>query len=222
MNASIVGTQLAGEAVVLHAERGWFWPRERLLAIADLHLGKGDAFRRFGVPLPRGGTELDLRRLDRLIDAFAPSVLLVLGDLVHGAVHPTAHWLSQWREWRRRHAALDVRMVRGNHDRTLSASTLEVADEGSQLARPPFLFTHDATRDADAGLHALGGHLHPVVVLRELGFSSRLPIFHFGATHSILPAFSAFTGGVEIGGERGDRRFACVGDRLIALPAYAN
>ena len=217
MSAPTVHTTLAGEDVVLHVERGLFWPRERLLAIADLHLGKGDAFRRSGVALPRGGTELDLQRLDVLIGAFSPATLLVLGDLVHGVVPKDAHWIAQWNAWRDRHADLDVRVVRGNHDRALPAQRLRVADDGACRIQPPFLFTHESERVATPSLHSVGGHVHPIVVLRELGFSARLPAFHLGTHRSVLPAFSTFTGGIEARAAAGERLFACGGDRILSL-----
>lgn len=219
MSGAIVATSLAGEPVLLHAERGLYWPREGLLAIADLHLGKGDAFRRHGIALPPGGTALDLQRLDVLIDAFAPASLLVLGDLVHGAVHESADWIERWLAWRARHAGLEVGLVRGNHDRALAPERLRVVDYGACLVRAPFLFTHEAARVATASLHSIGGHMHPVAVLRELGFSTRLPAFHLGTLRSVLPAFSTFTGGIEVRAQGGDRLVACAGDRLLMLPA---
>ncbi|HET8584747.1 MAG TPA: DEAD/DEAH box helicase, partial [Casimicrobiaceae bacterium] len=63
-----LSTSIAGERVVLHAARALAWPREKTLFVADVHLGKGAAFRAGGIPLPRGTTATDLRRLDALID----------------------------------------------------------------------------------------------------------------------------------------------------------
>ena len=57
---------LAGEPVVLHADRALYWPRGGSLLIADLHLGKGDAFRRAGVAVPSGGTRDDLARAQQI------------------------------------------------------------------------------------------------------------------------------------------------------------
>jgi uncharacterized protein len=214
---------LAGEEVRLYADRALYWPRRRLLAIADLHLGKGDAFRRHGIALPRGGTALDLQRIDRLLEASGAATLLVLGDLLHAAVRSGAPWLRHWHAWRETHPGLDLRVVTGNHDRALRRAELGIADDGERCAAAPFLFTHDAQAESarDGTLHALGGHLHPVVRLEDTGLRARLPVFWLGARCSVLPAFTAFSGGFEVRTRAGDRLYACAGDRIVALPAAA-
>ena len=60
-------TELGGESVLLLGARALYRPASQALLIADLHLGKGDAFRRAGIGLPRGGTLHDLERLDALL-----------------------------------------------------------------------------------------------------------------------------------------------------------
>jgi uncharacterized protein len=218
---STVQATLAGEIVQLHAQRALFWPRHRLLAIADLHLGKGQAFRRGGVALPVGGTALDLGRIDSLIDAFEPVTLLVLGDLLHGAVESDATWLAQWVAWRGRRADVRVQVIAGNHDRALRAQQLRVENVGARLVLAPFLFTHDAAPADDAALHTIGGHMHPILRVKGTGVSSRLPAFWFGARHSVLPAFTAFSGGSEVVAQPGDRLWVCAGDAVVAMPARA-
>jgi uncharacterized protein len=70
---------------------------------------------------------------------------------------------------------------------------------------------------ADPVAYAWGGHRHPVVALP--GVRGRLPVFAVGADVGVLPAFSAFTGGVDVAGDRAARLFACAGDAIIALPS---
>ena len=216
-------TELAGETVALYAARALHWPRAGLLAIADLHLGKGDAFRRAGVALPRGGTALDLARLDALLSATGARTLVVLGDLLHGAVRADAAWLCGWFDWRTRHAALEVRVVPGNHDRALRTIDLGVRVEGERCVMAPFAFVHDVEPPAAGpdGLHALGGHLHPVARLEDAGLQARLPVFWLGRQASVLPAFTAFSGGLDVRTRPGDRLYACAGDRVVPLPAAA-
>lgn len=102
-----LAVQLGPAALVLLADRAVFWPAQSLLLIADLHLGKGDVFRRHGIAVPRGGTSQDLARLDRLLAMTVARRLLLLGDVVHGPIN-TAHWQEQWLAWRKRHAGLSV------------------------------------------------------------------------------------------------------------------
>ena len=52
--------QVAGESLLLLPEKAIYWPRERMLIIADIHFGKAAAFRSLGVPVPRGTTSENL------------------------------------------------------------------------------------------------------------------------------------------------------------------
>ena len=51
-----------------------YWPEERLLIVADLHLEKGSAFAKRGVLLPPYDTASTLGRLARLVEHYAPRV----------------------------------------------------------------------------------------------------------------------------------------------------
>ena len=210
---------LAGEPVLLHAERALFWPRLRTLVIADLHLGKADHFRRAGIALPVGGTSHDLERLDALIELTGAERLLVLGDLLHGEV-PEAPWLARWYAFRNRWATLAVEVVAGNHDRALRrhperAASMGLALRASFLHEPPFLFVH-AAEDAPPGRdgYVLAGHLHPVLRLPGL---PRLPVFRF-ADVGTLPAFTTFAGGMPFEPAPEERVYVCAPGALVELP----
>lgn len=211
---------LGGEAVELHGERALYWPARRRLLIADLHLGKADAFRRAGIALPAGGSAHDLARIGALLEATGAREFWVLGDLLHGALTDT-HWRGQWDAWRARHAAVEVAILTGNHDRALAAAGLDVVLLGDAVDDGPFALRHapddaPATRDGTPALHTLCGHLHPVV--RMPGLGRRLPAFWLRPGITVLPAFSAFTGGVPIDPAAGETLVACAGGEAILLP----
>ena len=71
-----ITVDVAGERLVLLPQKAVYWPRERMLAIADIHFGKAAAFRSFGIPVPRGTTTENLDALDALIDATGAPVLI--------------------------------------------------------------------------------------------------------------------------------------------------
>lgn len=209
-------TTLAGETVVLLPDRALYWPARRQLLIADLHLGKADTFRASGIALPRGGTAHDLDRITALLAATRAESLIVLGDLLHGALLDT-HWRGSWEAWRVRHGALDIGIVAGNHDRALHRAALEVTLLGDVVDDGPFRLCHEPPDVAAAGRHVLCGHVHPVVRLPGLG--RRLPVFWLRDGVTVLPAFSAFTGGVAVSmTQAGTRVVACAGDETIELP----
>lgn len=214
-------TVLAGEAAQLLGDRALYLPRTQALLLSDLHLGKGEAFRRAGIAVPGGGTAHDLQRLDALLAARPVQVLWILGDLLHGPA-ARAHWLAQWQAWRARHPALSIRVLRGNHDRALDARLLGAEDAGDGVRDGPFLLRHDpprASRTPGDDAHVLCGHLHPLAALP--GLRRRWPAFWLRPGLTVLPAFSAFTAGVVPAQATGERLVACVEGAAIALPVHA-
>ncbi|MET0329024.1 MAG: ligase-associated DNA damage response endonuclease PdeM [Luteimonas sp.] len=216
--------RVAGETLLLLPGRAVFWPRARTLVIADLHLGKGDHFRRAGIALPRGGTDHDLARLDMLIESTGAARLLVLGDLLHASVRD-APWREAWQVWRARHALRNVTLVAGNHDRALRGAPALAASMGLELhdaclLEAPFAFVHDVDDlAAIPGFYRLGGHAHPVVRLPGV---PRLPAFVFAGDAGLLPAYTAFAGGLPVTPADGVRLFACAPDAVVPLqPAGA-
>ena len=212
--ADDVTLHLAGETAHLLGGRALFLPERAALLIADLHLGKADIFRRAGMALPTGGTASDLQRLNRLVQQTGCRELWILGAVLHGAVNDAA-WHSQWLEWRTRQRALEVHVVRGNHDRALSREMLQVVVHEGEVTLGAFRLRHEP--DAATGSHVIAGHLHPLVVLP--GVSRRLPAFWLRDGITVLPAFSRFTAGIVPRLQPGERMVACVEDTTVMLPA---
>lgn len=220
-----------GAHLALYGERAVHWPAADAVLIADLHLGKGEVFRRAGLAVPRGGTGLDLARLSALLTATRASRLLLLGDVLHGALHDAAAWRDDWDTFRHAHTALQVEAIIGNHDRALRPSSgmpgtpvrdgaallgLSRRDDGA-LERGLAL-CHEPDR-APPDAPSLCGHLHPAATVPGLG---RLPAFWWRASDRqlVLPAFSAFTGRVTPRPAVGDAFFACAGHAVLPpIPA---
>jgi DNA ligase-associated metallophosphoesterase len=201
---AVIPIFVAGEAIELHADRALFWPARRRLVIADLHLGKGDLFRRAGIAVPSGGTGDDLARIAALLAHTGATSLWVLGDFLHGDPAP-ARWREGWERFRTAHAALEIVVVAGNHDRALRGAGLAIDIEDGPRRDGPFEFRHAPAAAADA--YVLCGHLHPVV--RLPGLRRRFPAFVFDPGTGVLPAFSLFAGGWSVEPAAQRRRFAC-------------
>lgn len=200
-----VEAHIAGEAMLLLAARALYWPRERRLFLSDLHLGKADVFRRAGIGLPRGGTADDLARLSNAIAAMDARDVWILGDVVHGAVHDSA-WRHDWQAWRAVHPGIGVAALAGNHDRALAGAGLDVELLGEAFDTGPFALRHAPT--VVPGLHVLSGHLHPCVAVPGLG-TRRWPVFWLRPDTTVLPAFSAFTGGCHVDASGHDGLVLC-------------
>jgi uncharacterized protein len=212
-------TALGGEDVELLAARALHWPRERTVFVADVHLGKAAAFRAGGVPLPRGGTAADLARLASILRTTSARRLVVLGDFLHAAAGRVTALDTAFRAWRVENAAVDVVLVRGNHDDRAGdpPASWGVAVVAEPHAMAPFLACHLPVAPRTG--YALCGHVHPGVTLHGAAEQSeRLPCFVLGRRRAILPAFGGFTGLAHATPLAGDRLVAIAGTRLFALP----
>lgn len=206
--------ELAGEPLLLLADKAVYWPRERMLIVADIHFGKAASFRAMGIPVPRGTTTENLDKLDALMALHGVERILFLGDFLHArAAHANAT-LTAMLAWRARHPNLELLLVRGNHDKHAGdpalALRMTVVDEPYNVA--PFSFCHHP--DIEAPGYVMAGHVHPAYVLSTRVDSLRLPCFLAGAARMILPSFGSFTGGHVIKPERGERVFVSAGDAV--------
>ncbi|MVW72033.1 ligase-associated DNA damage response endonuclease PdeM [Bordetella sp. 15P40C-2] len=206
---------LAGETVVLLGQRALYWPARERLVIADLHLGKGHVFRRSGIAVPRGATEDDLQRLGSLVAMTGAKSLWIVGDVLHGPASGVG-WRDSWMRWRRAHATLQVAALVGNHDRALGRADLHIEALGEVAADGPFVFQHMPDWDAH-DRHVIAGHVHPQA--RVPGVPRSWPVYWLRPGLTVLPAFSAFTGGYDVRGLRDGQLIACVDDE--AIPIYS-
>ncbi len=214
-----LGAEIAGERVELLPDKALYWPRERTLFVADLHLGKAAHFRAEAVPVPMGTTRENLARLARLLKRTGAERLVILGDLWHSQQALAPATLELVFAWRTKYSSLDAILVMGNHDAKLDAIpkafALRVEDEG--VAMGPFELRHHPC-DEGAGGYRLAGHIHPSVTLEGKGRDSlRLPCFWFTDSQGVLPAFGELTGTARVQPRPSDRVFVVAGSRVMAV-----
>jgi DNA ligase-associated metallophosphoesterase len=190
---------LAGAELWLLADKAVYYPAHKALLIADAHFGKAAAYRRLGQPVPHGTTQVNLERLDHLLDSYATQQLIFLGDFLHAPESHASATLAALDAWRVRHSQLRVVLIRGNHDKRAgdppASLRFEVVEEPWVMG--PFALQHEP--DPHPSLHVLAGHVHPVYRLRGRGRQNlRLACFYLGQTVSLMPAFGEFTGGYTI------------------------
>ena len=208
--------RIAGEDVLLDSERAMYWPREKTVIVADVHLGKGSVFRRSGIAVPTGSTLHDLQRLSALIERHAATRLLVLGDLFHARLDESEHWHAQFEAFRRQHATLRLDVVQGNHDeRSGVPPQWRLNWLGAPQIEAPFALMHEATPSSLG--HALAGHVHPVIKLQTRRERLRLPVFWLRESLTVLPSFGLFTGGWEVQPDAGDRLVVATAEGLVTL-----
>ncbi len=209
---------VVGERLVLLAEKAVYWPAGQTLFVADFHLGKAASFRRAGIPLPSGTTAENVERLGSAIDKTRARKVVFLGDFLHSAAGRTQSTFGRFAAWRDARKALEIVIVRGNHDKKAGDPPLEwnarCIEAGEALG--PFVLNHEPR--ASRGGYALSGHIHPAVRLTGSGEKSlKLPCFWFGARYGVLPAFGAFTGTAEVLPRRGDQVFVVAEEEVLQV-----
>lgn len=198
-------------ALVLSCQKAVYAPAQQALFVADIHLGKAATFRSLGVPVPAGTTLENLDRLDLAIAYFQPKSIFFLGDLLHAKAAQNPELLSKLRTWRAAHSALEMTLIRGNHDSKAGdpPADLQIAVVEEPFRVGDFALCHHP--QAVPGAFALAGHEHPVVVLNGKGRSrARLPCFYLKRDQLILPSFGAFTGGYAVVPKQGESVFPVV------------
>lgn len=209
-----------GAELLLLPQRAACLTAEHTLLVADAHIGKAVSFRRWGVPVPAGTTGETLATLDVALAASGARRIVFLGDFLHSARSLAPGTLAAVREWRARHASLELLLVRGNHDARAGDPPVDL---GVQVVDEPFalgglwLAHHPRPHPGRA---TLAGHLHPAITLGgRANDRLRLPCFHFAAEVGVLPAFGAFTGMHAVERVPGDRVFAVTPERVVEVPA---
>lgn len=220
MTRDIEEIQVAEQTFRLLGAGALLWPAQKMLVVADLHLGKAETFGQNGLPLPAEAQLEDLRRLTQLMEIHQPRELVFLGDLVHsrGGVTSSleehfARWISQF--------SGQIWLVAGNHDRATirhwphTWSTVQIIPE---LARSGFCFRHEPPHESDSSrnLFTWAGHLHPCVRLHSRADSLRLKAFVVGQTSGILPAFSSLAGGYDVTPGPGRRLYPIAEGQVFA------
>jgi uncharacterized protein len=211
--------EVGGQALMLLPERAAFLPESHTLLVADAHVGKAVSFRRLGVPVPHGTTNEMLAVLTALIDRHAVRRIVFLGDFLHSARSHAPGTMAAVSQWRAAHPALELVLVRGNHDDHAgdppAALRFKVVDE--PLALGGLALCHHP--DTAAAGYVLAGHVHPCVRLAgRANDRLRLPCFWFGERAGVLPAFGEFTGMHTVRPAPGDRVFVVAGPGVAELP----
>jgi DNA ligase-associated metallophosphoesterase len=176
-----------------------FWPALRLLALSDLHLEKGTSFAQRGMLLPPWDTHTTLDRLTLLLRRYAPSTVVALGDSFHDAGGSARLPGTEQARLIAMTQAHRFIWVQGNHDPTpprgLGGEWVETIAVGS------LVFRHEAIAAAASG-EAVGGevvgHHHPKASVQARAGTISRPCFVADGRRLMMPAFGAYTGGLDV------------------------
>lgn len=184
-----------GDAQVAALPEGALWIAEaKTLVISDLHLEKGSAFALRGQMLPPYDTHAALTKLASLIERFSPDIVVSLGDSFHDGGGPARMAERDRALLQSMIARCDWVWVEGNHDaksaETLGGVVREAVRVGGLALR------HEPTPGDAPG--EIAGHLHPCAKVVGRGRSVRRRCFATDGARLVMPAFGAFTGGLNV------------------------
>jgi DNA ligase-associated metallophosphoesterase len=214
---------LGGVTAVARPTGALWVPAARLLAVADLHLGKAARMaRRGGALLPPFETADTLARLRGEVEGLAPATVVCVGDSFDDAEAVASlsdgergliEAMAMGRTWV---------WIGGNHDPVPNGlGGVACAEwQGGGLT-----FRHIADEGAAPG--EVSGHWHPkaTIVLRGRRVSRRC--FLHDRARVILPAFGTYTGGLDAAHKTFDRLLSptahalLLGQRVTAAPRAA-
>ena len=185
---------LAGERLLLDPAGAAFWPAASVLAVADLHFEKGTAAARRGQLVPPWDTRLTLARLERLLLAWRPRVVVAVGDSFHDDGGPARLGAAERDSLAAMAAAARFVWVRGNHDPAPPEGVPGLAT--GEWSEGPLVFRHQAASKRWAG--EISGHFHPKARIATRAGEVVRPCFVSDGMRLMLPAFGAYTGGLDV------------------------
>ncbi|MCR9257504.1 MAG: ligase-associated DNA damage response endonuclease PdeM [Alphaproteobacteria bacterium] len=171
-----------------------WWPAERTLLVADLHLEKGSRWARRGAMLPPYDSRLTLRNLAACVDRYAPARLIAVGDSFDDPGAENRLPAEDRAALETIAARTELIWIAGNHD------PAPPEDIGAMVAEEwvlgPLLFRHEAKPGPVAG--EVSGHFHPKASVGVRHKRVRGKCFVTDGRRLILPAFGAYTGGLNV------------------------
>ncbi len=220
----MVPFSFAGQQFFASPDGALHWPAQNALLVADLHLEKASWFAEGGQMLPPYDSLATLQALEREIERTSASRLYCLGDSFHdrfgcnrlsGSARDLLASLA---------AHLDWVWIVGNHDIGFIDHCGGRIEDECELGG--IILRHEAV-EREPGPE-MSGHYHPKFRLSLRGRSVSRRCFVASKTKLILPAYGAFTGGLDAHHPEilrkvgpGASALVPVTDRLLRFPIAA-
>lgn len=198
----------AGQDFMALRDRAIYWPAQRALIVADMHLEKASWLAQGGQMLPPWDSHATLNRLAALVDATDADHLWALGDSFHDIAGPSRLPRDSQRLLDSIAGRVAICWVEGNHD----AGADVTGNLCAEMEVAGIMLRHESCPDDDRA--EISGHFHPKVTVKMRQRSVSRPCIAMNDQRLVLPAFGSLTGGLRIDDAAMRSRF---GDRLTGL-----
>lgn len=207
---------LNNSVFTLLPEKALYKEDERLLIIADVHLGKASHFRKEGFYMPSKAHETDYESLRSIFGKLQPRKVYFLGDLFHSKLNKEWHLFS---ELIKEFDKIAFTLIKGNHDIIDESlfNELNIVVVNEVLEEGAFVYSHMPVETPSDAINVVG-HIHPGILLSGKARQSvKLPCYHLCGNTFLLPAFGKLTGLYMIDCKSDDRVFAVLPSEVIEI-----
>lgn len=170
------------------------WPAARTVIVADLHLEKGTSYANRHITLPPYDSRATITRLADVVTRLRPERVIALGDSFHDKGAEARLSEADALALEAITAMVEMVWVLGNHDpvppaRFAGRVAREIVEDGVTLRHQPIRRREPAE---------IIGHFHPCAVISRAGRRVRRKCFAGDGRRLVLPAFGAYTGGLNL------------------------
>lgn len=198
-------------------ERAVYIPSEKMLLIADWHLGKTAHFRKHGIFVTKTSFAKEFAQLETILNRLVVEKVVFLGDLFHSQFN--MDWI-QFQHALKNYPHIYFILTKGNHDilsnEIYENSILEVVNKF--IIQDKFILTHEPLKRPSEQQLNLFGHIHPgVKIVTKSREVFHLPAFIWNKNQFIIPAFGKHTGLHLMKPNSESRCFVILGDEIREL-----
>ena len=180
-------------------------PEEKLLVVADIHLGFEEYLRKQGVLVPKFHLKDCIEKLDWILKRVVIKKVVLNGDVKHefGTISQ-----QEWKDTRKlihffEEKKIKIVVVKGNHDIIFHPLAEKHAlEEVKELRISNFLIIHGDKIPENLAPIVIMGHEHPAITLRERGKAEKFKCFlvytYKNSSIIVQPSFNPLTQGTDI------------------------
>lgn len=209
---------IRGIQIQLLGQKAIFLDQQKILVVADMHLGKLVHFRKNGIFVPTPAVNEDLKTLIYLIEKYEPVGVVFLGDLFHSEKNSE---YQRFVDTIGRYPHIQFTLTKGNHDiipeelfNDCNVSIVEEMILGSNI-----VLAHQLPKYPDLESFYIIGHIHPGYRFEGRGRQNyRFPCFHLRVDSLTLPAFGRHTGLFIPEFIESDQVYVVINEEVVKIP----